>query len=123
MITQREVDVLLSVAQLYLQALDDDPDNKKLTLPEALMVTELRDTVAKLSGDLFHPGQFTVDCHPTGGMTMRCHVCPDENVGYPFCFVVQNLMGFQSLGELIRLAKEHHDRHHQGRVRPTQTGN
>lgn len=42
-----DIVALLPAAKLYLQALDDDPEHEHLTLPEALLVTALRDAVAR----------------------------------------------------------------------------
>lgn len=39
--------VLTAVGRMYLDALDDDPDNEYLTLPEAMRVTQVRDAVAR----------------------------------------------------------------------------
>lgn len=45
----RDLQVLTQVGQMYLDALDDDPDNEMLTLPEAMLVTEVREAVARWS--------------------------------------------------------------------------
>jgi hypothetical protein len=42
---------LLPAAQLYLKALDDDPEHEYLTLPEAILVTALREAVARHTAD------------------------------------------------------------------------
>jgi len=43
----RDMDVLAMVGRMYLDALDGDPDNEMLTLPEAILVTEVRDAVER----------------------------------------------------------------------------
>jgi hypothetical protein len=42
-----DVEALLPPARLYLQALDADPDNEYLTLPGAILVTAVREAVAR----------------------------------------------------------------------------
>jgi hypothetical protein len=42
------VGALLEVAEMYLAALDNDPENEMLTLLEAMKVTYLRDVVEDL---------------------------------------------------------------------------
>jgi hypothetical protein len=42
-----DIDALLPAAKLYLAALDADPEREHLTLPEAILVTALRDAVAR----------------------------------------------------------------------------
>jgi hypothetical protein len=42
------VGALLEVAELYLSALDNDPENEELTALEAMKVTYLRDVVEDL---------------------------------------------------------------------------
>lgn len=37
--------VLARIGRMYLDALDEDPENKMLTLPEAMAVTDVRDAV------------------------------------------------------------------------------
>lgn len=37
---ERDLDVLATIGRMYLDALDADPDNEMLTLPEAMGVTE-----------------------------------------------------------------------------------
>jgi hypothetical protein len=39
--------VLARVGRMYLDALDDDPANEMLTLPEAVAVTDVRDAVER----------------------------------------------------------------------------
>lgn len=41
----RHLDRLAAVGQLYLKAIDEDPDNEMLTLPDAMWVTDIRDAV------------------------------------------------------------------------------
>jgi hypothetical protein len=48
--TRRDIDVLVAVGQMYLQALDDDPENEYLILPEAMLVTEVCEAVERLGG-------------------------------------------------------------------------
>lgn len=43
--TAKDLFVLAQVGRMYLDALDDDPDNEYLTLPEAILVTEVRGAV------------------------------------------------------------------------------
>lgn len=38
---------LVPIGRMYLDALDDDPANEMLTLPEAIAVTEVREAVAR----------------------------------------------------------------------------
>lgn len=45
--TARDLFVLAQVGRMYLDALDNDPDNEYLTLPEAMLVTEVRDAVGR----------------------------------------------------------------------------
>lgn len=45
---KRDVEVLAAVGRLYLDALDNDPDNEALTLVEALRVTEVREAVDRV---------------------------------------------------------------------------
>jgi hypothetical protein len=42
-----EIAILVPVGRLYLDALDADPEHELLTLPEAIMVTAVRDVVEK----------------------------------------------------------------------------
>lgn len=46
-LTERETDVLIAVGRLYLDCLDEDPENEALTLLEAMWVTELREVVER----------------------------------------------------------------------------
>ena len=39
--------VLAAVGRMYLDALDDDPENEYLTLTEAFLVTEVREAVER----------------------------------------------------------------------------
>lgn len=45
--TDRDLFVLAQVGRMYLDALDDDPENEHLTLPEAMLVTEVREAVER----------------------------------------------------------------------------
>lgn len=45
--TARDLFVLAQVGRMYLDALDTDPDNEYLTLPEAMLVTEVREAVER----------------------------------------------------------------------------
>ncbi len=45
--TTRDLEVLAHVGRMYLVALDGDPEHEMLTLPEAIMVTEVREAVAR----------------------------------------------------------------------------
>jgi hypothetical protein len=47
MSTERDLFVLAQVGRMYLDALDDDPENEHLTLPEAMLVTEVREAVER----------------------------------------------------------------------------
>lgn len=44
---ERDLDVLAMVGRMYLDALDSDPRNEMLTLPEGMLVTEVRDAVER----------------------------------------------------------------------------
>lgn len=46
-IYRTDMAALASVGRLYLDALDDDPENEALTLVEALRVTEVREAVER----------------------------------------------------------------------------
>lgn len=44
---ERDLDVLATVGRMYLDALDSDPQHEMLTLPEAMLVTEVRAAVER----------------------------------------------------------------------------
>jgi hypothetical protein len=45
-----DLDTLLPIGRMYLDALDDDPANEMLTLPEAIGVTAVREAVRRGEG-------------------------------------------------------------------------
>jgi hypothetical protein len=44
---RQDLAVLARIGRMYLDALDSDPENEYLTLPEALGVTDVRDAVER----------------------------------------------------------------------------
>lgn len=44
---ERDLDALAAVGRMYLDALDADPANEALTLPEAILVTDVRVAVER----------------------------------------------------------------------------
>lgn len=44
-----DVRILVTVGRMYLEALDSDPENEMLTLPEAMLVTQVREAVRRNS--------------------------------------------------------------------------
>jgi len=62
----RDLDVLATVGRMYLEALDSDPDNEMLTLPQAMLVTEVREAVERREA-LWEPAE---QPEPARGFTL-----------------------------------------------------
>jgi hypothetical protein len=72
-----DVEALLPPATLYLAALDADPDNELLTLPEAILVTAVRDAVARHTDPATQDGGPADDWHE-GAAPCVCHDPKDQ---------------------------------------------